>query len=413
MKQKKQLLITFFVLLIFNFLTGPSWGEFVDNCPDNCNTQQLDADEDGLGDVCDPDPGCGGCGGDFCEEECTQEPRIENLVPYSEDFQESTWFLFGDPTVIQFNGFQGIYQNTTDATLVKSSSIANSGGKNLSLIVKCVPLVNAALIGLRLSDTGDNATEEDRLPNDRFSYLRVNTALPTESAVFFQIENSDNATKFRFMIEYVHMYEQLPPALYNNGDSIAFAAHIYTLTPSKSNSYAALYANKYHINYVQKAIGGEILDQIRPRVVADLLGATYPIIFLEGGANDILQAESDPNASMQLNMELMISSAKSASNNILIIKVPSFPAWNTEPEKQGWANTYNAWIDSTYGSDSEITIIDISNYLLTADYTIGGLHPNLNGHVKIFEAIDFLIDSPLDVETYSYVKTEETGILAE
>lgn len=40
-----------------------------DNCPDDCNSQQLDADSDGLGDVCDPDPGCGGCGPP-CEEEC-------------------------------------------------------------------------------------------------------------------------------------------------------------------------------------------------------------------------------------------------------------------------------------------------------------------------------------------------------
>ncbi len=268
MKQKKQLLITFLVLLIFNFLTGPSWGEFVDNCPDNCNTQQLDADADGLGDVCDPNPGCGGCGDDFCEEECTQEPRIENLVPYSEDLQASTWFLFGDPDVVQLdpdnnqgNSYQGIYQKTIDATLVQSSSIANSGGKNLSLMIKCRPLDNAALVGLRLSDTGDNATVEDYLPKDRYSYLRVNTALPTESAVFFQIENPANATGFGFLFEYVHMYEQLPPALYNNGDSIASAAHIYTLTPSKSNSYSALYANKYHINYVQKAVGGERLDQ--------------------------------------------------------------------------------------------------------------------------------------------------------
>jgi hypothetical protein len=41
-----------------------------DNCPDKCNLQQLDADEDGIGDVCDPTPGCGGCGNPQCEQEC-------------------------------------------------------------------------------------------------------------------------------------------------------------------------------------------------------------------------------------------------------------------------------------------------------------------------------------------------------
>jgi hypothetical protein len=41
-----------------------------DNCPDVCNTGQQDADTDGAGDVCDPTPGCGGCGQPSCGEEC-------------------------------------------------------------------------------------------------------------------------------------------------------------------------------------------------------------------------------------------------------------------------------------------------------------------------------------------------------
>jgi hypothetical protein len=41
-----------------------------DNCPDNCNIQQLDADSDGIGDVCDDTPGCGGCGQTACDTEC-------------------------------------------------------------------------------------------------------------------------------------------------------------------------------------------------------------------------------------------------------------------------------------------------------------------------------------------------------
>jgi hypothetical protein len=41
-----------------------------DNCPLNCNANQLDADEDGIGDVCDATPGCGGCGVTACETEC-------------------------------------------------------------------------------------------------------------------------------------------------------------------------------------------------------------------------------------------------------------------------------------------------------------------------------------------------------
>ncbi len=49
-------------------------GDFVrdaiDNCPAMCNVSQLDADTDGTGDVCDAEPGCGGEGQPVCETSC-------------------------------------------------------------------------------------------------------------------------------------------------------------------------------------------------------------------------------------------------------------------------------------------------------------------------------------------------------
>ena len=48
--------------------------DILDNCPSVCNSQQLDADNDTIGDVCDTNAGCGGvvCGvpQPACEESC-------------------------------------------------------------------------------------------------------------------------------------------------------------------------------------------------------------------------------------------------------------------------------------------------------------------------------------------------------
>ncbi|MBN2106024.1 MAG: thrombospondin type 3 repeat-containing protein [Deltaproteobacteria bacterium] len=44
--------------------------DVADNCPTMCNSLQSDADSDGTGDVCDTAPGCGGCGQAACEVNC-------------------------------------------------------------------------------------------------------------------------------------------------------------------------------------------------------------------------------------------------------------------------------------------------------------------------------------------------------
>ena len=49
---------------------GDGVPDAIDNCPDICNTMQLDADLDGIGDVCDSKPGCGKNRKPACENPC-------------------------------------------------------------------------------------------------------------------------------------------------------------------------------------------------------------------------------------------------------------------------------------------------------------------------------------------------------
>ena len=53
-----------------------------DNCPNTCNLNQLDADNDTIGDVCDVNPGCGGCGQPTCEESCELIDKVEKLLTH-------------------------------------------------------------------------------------------------------------------------------------------------------------------------------------------------------------------------------------------------------------------------------------------------------------------------------------------
>jgi hypothetical protein len=50
---------------------GDGIPDVTDNCPSVYNPQQLDANSNGIGDCCDPTPGCGGCGQPACDAQCT------------------------------------------------------------------------------------------------------------------------------------------------------------------------------------------------------------------------------------------------------------------------------------------------------------------------------------------------------
>ena len=384
-----------------------------DNCPYTCNINQLDADNDSIGDVCDDLPGCGGCGLPACEKDCglSYSSKTENLVPYSEAFDQNTWELT-NVTITEMEECQKLEQNPSDHPFLQAKRIPSTSDKFISVIVQCKPTaIDAQFTELLIWDTGINRGKAFRLPLDRFSNIKLKTSVQTTSDILLKIQNPSTLTNFGLYIERVHVYESIAPALYNNGDSIAVSP-VENYNVFYCNSYADLYADKYNIDFKQKAAGGERLDQIRLRVQEDLAGAIYPIIFLEGGTNDILQATTDPVIQMLAELELMISAAKAASDNIVLFTAPSCPAYNSL--KLSWVSAYNAELKSRYQNDSSISIIDMDTVLSAEDYDVNDkVHPTIDAHVKIFNAVDAAIDFPSEAARCSYVKTESAGISPE
>ncbi len=75
-----------------------SMADVVDNCPNVYNPLQL-IPTDGLGDVCDPAPGCGGCGQPACEQQ----------------FRKPTVFIYAVPTAIKNGELAMLSWSSTDA----------------------------------------------------------------------------------------------------------------------------------------------------------------------------------------------------------------------------------------------------------------------------------------------------------
>ena len=49
----------------------------------------MDADNDDIGDVCDDTPGCGGCGGVSCEQECIIDSDCDGI----QDLEDNCPFI--------------------------------------------------------------------------------------------------------------------------------------------------------------------------------------------------------------------------------------------------------------------------------------------------------------------------------
>lgn len=98
----------------------------------------------------------------------------------------------------------------------------------------------------------------------------------------------------------------------------------------------------------RKGVNAYRLDQIKA-----LFDSEYPqsqdVVILQGGVNDLGQAVSDPNASMQSDMAAMVADVISNGKQPIIVNVAPWRgngAWTAD--KQTWTETYNRWLITTY-----------------------------------------------------------------
>lgn len=145
-------------------------------------------------------------------------------------------------------------------------------------------------------------------------------------------------------------------------------------------------------------VGGQNLTQIVARAATNLSTYAPSFMILQGGINDINAAVADPNTTMREQVDSFIGQCLALAIFPVLTTLPpdkNYALWSAT--RQGWMDSYNAWILAKAGTI--IPVIDLKNILSTdgetlrAEYDSGdGLHPNATGLNAIGDAIVTALD---------------------
>lgn len=205
-------------------------------------------------------------------------------------------------------------------------------------------------------------------------------------------------------------------ALYSTGDSICEYSQFFNeeLRQDTSFNYTKWFMYDKNIAGIADGHGGAKLTDILGYLQAALDPETFPVVMIEGGINDLISNSVDPTAAMKVTYASMVTLAKANSDLVVLIAIPPF----FDVAKHGWWTNFNDWIDTTYGSDSQIFIYhpaddigDVDGYPDTAYYSASTLHPDLNGHKMMGERLVSLVPMPSSVLYINeYVQTAGTCV---
>lgn len=360
----------------------------------------------------------------------------ENLLKYSEELTSSEWRTYGTPTItINGDGSQTIAQTTVNQGYARQKMINN----------ECVVDNGAYVFRAQVNPTGEDyavvtvensliredgsADDYERIlmmttPKDTMDWIPITIPFrgnkaTSPNAGYFQITGPNAINTIQ--VKNLQIASNPGTALYSTGDSICEYSYNDFTVDSAAN-YTSFYGYDKNIVFINSGVAGELLSEIYSRMQVDLASTSYPVIFIEGGINDI-NNNLTPLEDMMATMTAMIDLAKSRADRVVVFNIPPNVPWE-DVEKQ---SQYNSWLTTECASQGPaVDCFDMVAVLGNGGGVYGQernmayydadpaiqIHPTAAGHRAIADALISQINLP-GTTAYigDYVKTEGTCVV--
>ncbi|MEA3468029.1 MAG: DUF1566 domain-containing protein [Thermodesulfobacteriota bacterium] len=334
----------------------------------------------------------------------------ENLIQSPEDFSNSAWTKYGGPTITpNDDGSQTLSQSVAATNYVQQLMYTNNNltdGESYVFRVQVKP-TSGELARVRINRYKDDGIYASvtpfTTPLDYVDWvpftIPFQANMASDNPGYFQIEGPDTSSDIN--IKSLLIAANPGTTLYSTGDSICTFSINDTFSDS-STQYTAFYSFSENIVARKKGLAGAKLANIYSDMQANLASEHYPVIFIEGGFNDI-NAGPTPLNEMQSAMSAIITFARTKADHIVVFNIPP-----TLPQAQRELQyDYNAWLLNECATQG-VQHFDMVAVLGTGgggygldrnmDYYAvtggGATHPNAAGHEALATALSEQVTLP-------------------